>query len=58
MYKRQVLDWVLERIKSGQWASPWLLAFEYGGVGEKFAYRSNPQVIEEQVPQLYERVKA
>jgi uncharacterized protein (UPF0276 family) len=52
-----VLDWVLERIKSGQWASPWLLAFEYGGVGEKFAWRSNPQVIEEQVPQLYERVK-
>ena len=52
-----VLDWVLERIKSGQWASPWLLAFEYGGVGEKFARRSNPQVIAEQVPQLYKRVK-
>jgi uncharacterized protein (UPF0276 family) len=53
-----VLDWVLERIGTGQWALPWLLAFEYGGVGEKFACRSNPQVIEEQVPQLYERVKA
>ena len=52
-----ILDWVLERIKSDQWALPWLLAFEYGGVGEKFAWRSNPQVIEEQVPQLYKRVK-
>jgi uncharacterized protein (UPF0276 family) len=52
------LDWVLERVRTGQWASPWMLAFEYGGVGEKFARRSNSQVIEEQVPQLYERVKA
>jgi hypothetical protein len=48
---------VLERIKSGQWASPWLLAFEYGGVGEKFARRSNPEVIEEQLPQLDKRIK-
>ncbi len=52
-----VLDWVLERIRTGQWASPWLLAFEYGGVGEKFTRCSNPQVIEEQVAQLHERVK-
>jgi uncharacterized protein (UPF0276 family) len=51
------LEWVLERIRSGEWSRPWLLAFEYGGVGEKFAGRSDPQVIIEQVPQLYESVK-
>ncbi len=52
------LDWVLQRIRSGEWSSPWMLAFEYGGVGEHFRRRSNPRVIADQVPLLYERVKA
>jgi uncharacterized protein (UPF0276 family) len=51
-----VLDWVLERIHLGEWARPWMLAFEYGGVGEKYAWRCDPLVIEKQVPLLYERV--
>jgi uncharacterized protein (UPF0276 family) len=50
------LDWVLERIRSGEWASPWMLAFEYGGVGKKFEWRSDPQVIATQVPQLAQRL--
>ena len=52
-----VLDWVLEQIRSGRWARPWMLAFEYGGIGEKFAWRSDPQVIAAQAPMLYQRVK-
>jgi uncharacterized protein (UPF0276 family) len=52
-----VLEWALARIRAGEWAMPWLLAFEYGGVGEKFAWRSNPEVIAAQVPRLYEIVK-
>ncbi len=52
------LDWVLQRIRSGEWSNPWMLAFEYGGVGEHFRRRSNPRVIADQVPLLYERVKA
>ncbi|MBN2550101.1 MAG: DUF692 family protein [Anaerolineales bacterium] len=51
------LDWVLERIRTGEWNKPWMLAFEYGGVGEKFAAHSDPQVIAEQVPLLYRRVR-
>jgi hypothetical protein len=54
----QALIWVLERIRSGEWPRPWLLAFEYGGIGEKFAGRSDPQVIAEQVPCLYELLKS
>jgi uncharacterized protein len=50
------LDWVLERIRGGEWSAPWMLAFEYGGIGEPFEWRSDPQVIAEQVPQLFERV--
>jgi uncharacterized protein (UPF0276 family) len=49
----QTLDWVLERIKLGEWPQPWLLAFEYGGVGYKFAWRSDARVIETHCQRLY-----
>lgn len=51
-----ILDWAFERISSGDWPHPWLLAFEYGGVGQKFAWRSDPKVITEQVPILAEKI--
>lgn len=47
-----VLEWVIERIRSGEWAHAWLLTLEYGGVGEKYAHRSDPEVISAQVPRL------
>jgi uncharacterized protein (UPF0276 family) len=50
-------DWVINLIHSGVWNTPWLLAFEYGGVGEPFKGRTNPDVILEQVPMLYEHIK-
>jgi uncharacterized protein (UPF0276 family) len=53
----QMLDWVLEHIRQGDWPTPWLLAFEYGGVGEKFAARSELQVIQEQGTKLYQMLK-
>jgi uncharacterized protein (UPF0276 family) len=53
----RLLKWVVERIQRGEWSRPWMLAFEYGGVGGPFEGRSNPAVIAEQAPQLYEMVK-
>lgn len=53
-----VLDWALERVRNQDWAHPSMPAFEYGGVGEKFAWRSDPTVIAEQVPRLYQSVHA
>ncbi len=50
------LAWVLEKIQSGAWSRPWLLAFEYGGVGPEFEWRTDPEVIREQVPQLSEYI--
>ncbi len=47
------LEWVMEQIRKGEWAHPWMLALEYGGVGEKFAWRSDKTVIEQQVPRVY-----
>lgn len=52
------LDSVLERVRSGDWSMPWMLAFEYGGVGVEFEWRSKPDVILDQVPLLYKRVKS
>ena len=47
------LEWVLGRVRQGAWANPWQLAFEYGGVGEIFEWRSDPAIIQAQVPRLY-----
>ena len=52
------LDWVLDRLRGGEWSPPWLLVFEYGGIGQQFEWRTKPGVIKQQVPMLYERVKA
>jgi uncharacterized protein (UPF0276 family) len=49
----QALEGVMTRIHSGEW----LLAFEYGGVGEKFAQRSRPDVIAASLPRLWGMVK-
>ena len=50
------LDWVLERMRAGEWTAPWMLSFEYGGVGKEFEWRSDPQVIAAQVSQLAQRL--
>lgn len=50
------LDWVLERIHQGDWSTPWMLAFEYGGVGKKFEKRCDPVVISSQLPELAQRL--
>jgi len=52
----QILDWVLENIHEGQWVVPWMLAFEYGGVGKRFSNRSEPAVIEEQINLIHRKI--
>jgi uncharacterized protein (UPF0276 family) len=51
-------DWAMQRIERGDWAKPWMVAFEYGGIGEPFKWRSSIDVLRDQVPRLYERVKS
>ncbi len=51
-------EWALGQIAAGVWATPWLIAFEYGGVGIKFEWRSQAEVIAAQAPRLYENVQA
>ena len=47
-------EWALEQIRAGAWREPETMAFEYGGVGERFAWRSDSAVIAEQAPRLYQ----
>lgn len=52
----ELLDWALHQIKSGVWHQPRIVAFEYGGVGDIFVWRTNRQVLEDQVPRMYEMI--
>ena len=47
-------EWAVEQIRLGRWNKPDTLAFEYGGVGERFEWRSDEAVIAEQAPRLYQ----
>lgn len=51
-------EWALQQIRAGGWRKPEIMAFEYGGVGEKFAWRSEAAVIAEQAPRLYEMAQS
>ncbi len=46
-------EWAAEQIRSGAWREPEIVAFEYGGVGEWFSWRTDTLALEEQVPRLY-----
>lgn len=55
-------DWrwaehAMRRIRAGDWARPWTVALEYGGIGAPFRWRSEERVLAEQVPRLREMVR-
>lgn len=45
--------WAISQIKAGNWQTPKVVAFEYGGAGDVFAWRSEISVLRNQIPQLY-----
>ena len=47
-----LIEWVGKQIAGGFWPSPWVLAFEYGGVGPSLDWRSEAAIMAEQVPRL------
>lgn len=53
-----ITEWALAQIRAGAWRTPDTLAFEYGGVGERFAWRSETAVIAAQAPRLYQLAKS
>jgi len=47
-------EWSVDQIRSGRWSRPWIMTFEYGGIGALFESRCDPEVIRTQVPRLYQ----
>lgn len=54
----ELFDQALDDIRAGRWRRPWVVAFEYGGVGPAFRWRSDDGVLAEQVPRLAQAVGA
>jgi len=52
----EMCRWALQRIRAGDWARPGIVAFEYGGTGKPYLWRTDPAVIASQVPRLFEMV--
>jgi len=48
----EVFEWALQQIAAKKWSQPDIFAFEYGGIGPKFDWRTDKAVIAEQVPRL------
>ncbi len=51
-------EWALAQIRTEAWRKPDTLAFEYGGLGKRFAWRSDAAVIAAQAPRLYQLAKS
>jgi hypothetical protein len=54
----EIFAWAMDRIRTGRWATPGIIAFEYGGVGAFFEAVLSRDVLLAQVPRLYEIVHA
>jgi len=48
----EILEGALDHVAEGRWARPWAVALEYGGVGEVFEWRSDPEVLAEDLPRV------
>lgn len=49
-----MVEWAAEQIHTGSWQEPEIVAFEYGGIGDVFCWRTQPLALKEQVPLLYQ----
>lgn len=53
-----ILAWALGEIQTNKWRTPEIVAFEYGGVGSTFVWRTDFNVLKTQIPKLYEMIHA
>lgn len=50
----ELLEWALAEIRAGCWREPRLVAFEYGGIGDVFFWRTDINILRTQIPRLFE----
>ncbi len=51
-----LFDWAIDNIHAGRWATPAIVACEYGGIGPIFDWRSDPAVLARDIPRMYKAV--
>lgn len=49
--------WSLGQIENGIWSEPWVITLEYGGIGGMFAPITDREVLQRQVPRMYDLVR-
>lgn len=54
----EMFDWFVGLIRDGQAPQPQIVACEYGGISDKFSWRTDPAVIAEQIPRMVEALRA
>ena len=52
------LGWALDEVSAGRWKSPWVVSFEYGGVGIFWEALTRREVYLEQLPRMAGMVRA
>ena len=52
------LEWMMTQIHNGRWGQPWIVSFEYGGVGHLFEAVTDKATLAEQVPRICQIVKS
>jgi hypothetical protein len=52
----QYFEWALSKIRLGDWHTPDIIAFEYGGTGDPFVWRSESRVLLNQVPRFHQLI--
>ena len=52
----RLFEWALDEIRAGNWKKPSVVAFEYGGIGAPFVWRTDYEFLKTQIPKLYDMV--
>ena len=45
-------EWAMAQIRAGRWSRPWIVTFEYGGVGALWEALTDADALRTQVPRL------
>ncbi len=48
-----LIEWSIQQVRDGRWGKPWAIAFECGGVSPLWELITDSDVLERQVPRLY-----
>ena len=54
----RALEWAMQQVQSERWQTPWVVSYEYGGVGGFWEIITERQVYLEQLPRMVKMVTA